>query len=427
MEAIIKILELKTENFARLKAVAIRPDTEAPVVQITGENQNGKTSVLRAIWTALQGKAVAPAVPIHKGAEQARIRLTLGTDEGVEATVTRSFAYGPTGDEYTSELKVELAGGKPVRVKPQALIDSWLGAITIDPLQFARAKPKEQFDALKGMVKGFDFEENTKARKAAFDKRTDVNRDAKQQRTLADKIVIPPGKVPAKEPDVSALAQQLEEALDHNSGIETRKARRAQARAEADGLMDQAEQLRARAATLEQQAKDIDAKLDAAEALPEPIDTTEISAKMANASADQRVWTAVLQRKQHEAAATAAESEATELSLEIDNLDAEKVEAIGAAKLPVPGLGLGDDMVLLNGLPFEQAGTAEKLRASIAIGMADDPTLRIMLVDEGSELDGKSMAIVREMASAADFQIWVARIEEDGKTGFVIVDGEVRA
>lgn len=415
----MKVIALKAENFARLKAVEIRPD--GPVVPITGANSNGKTSVLNAIWTALQGRTVATPVPVRKGAEQARIRLTLGTDDGIEAIVTRTFT-----DDGDTGLKVELADGKPVRVKPQAPIDSWLGAITIDPLQFARAKPKDQFDALKGMVKGFDFAANTKARTRAYDERTDVARVAKEQHTLADKIVLPPGKVPAEQPDVGALANLLREAMTHNAEIEARRSHRERARADADRMMDEAEQLRAKAATLEKQARDAIDKLETlAVPLPPPMDTVEISAKMATASADFQAWQAAQQRKKHEAAAEAADKLVTDLTATIKGLDEDKVEAIERAKLPVPGLGLGDDMVLLNGLPFEQAGTAEKLRASIAIGMADNPTLRIMLIDDGSEMDSKSMKLVTDLAREHDYQLWIVRVSDGGGVGFTIENGEV--
>jgi recombinational DNA repair ATPase RecF len=59
----LHIVELRSENFARLRAVAIRPD--GPVVQITGRNAQGKTSVLNSIWTCLKGRAVAPPQPIR--------------------------------------------------------------------------------------------------------------------------------------------------------------------------------------------------------------------------------------------------------------------------------------------------------------------------------------------------------------------------
>lgn len=415
----MKILELKAENFARLRAVEIRPDGH--LVQVTGENSNGKTSVLNSIWTALKGRAVAPPVPVRKGAEEARIRLTLGGEHGVDATVTRTFG----ADDQASSLKVELAGGKRVQVKPQALIDGWLGSITIDPLKFARSPAREQFDVLKRMVPGVDFDELAATRKRLFDQRTDVNRRAKEMRTLADKIVLPPGKVPAQEPDLGVLSATLREALAGNSKVAQQRDERVRMLREAEGWADEAETLRARAAGLDKRASEQLGRIEKMPPLAAVVDTTEITERMESAQQDHRTWAMAQQRKEHQKAADAAEAAVKTMTDEIGDLDASKVAAIAKAKLPVKGLSLGDDMVLLNGLPFEQAGTAEKLRTSIAIGMADNPTLRVMLIDEGSELDKKSTAIVQEMAKQHDYQIWMARVEDGGKTGFVIVDGEV--
>ena len=48
----MKILTLTAENFMRLAAVEITPDGN--MVQITGRNGMGKSSVLNAIWAAIE-------------------------------------------------------------------------------------------------------------------------------------------------------------------------------------------------------------------------------------------------------------------------------------------------------------------------------------------------------------------------------------
>jgi recombinational DNA repair ATPase RecF len=44
----LKIYKLTAENFKRLKAVSIEPQTD--VVAVTGRNEQGKSSTLDAIW-----------------------------------------------------------------------------------------------------------------------------------------------------------------------------------------------------------------------------------------------------------------------------------------------------------------------------------------------------------------------------------------
>ena len=52
----MQIVELRAENVKRLSAVTIRPT--GPVVEITGKNEAGKSSVLDSIWMALGGAEV---------------------------------------------------------------------------------------------------------------------------------------------------------------------------------------------------------------------------------------------------------------------------------------------------------------------------------------------------------------------------------
>ena len=57
----MKIIALQAENLKRLVAVDIRPDGN--LVQITGKNGAGKTSVLDAIWWCLAGTSHIQAAP----------------------------------------------------------------------------------------------------------------------------------------------------------------------------------------------------------------------------------------------------------------------------------------------------------------------------------------------------------------------------
>ncbi len=94
------------------------------------------------------------------------------------------------------------------------------------------------------------------------------------------------------------------------------------------------------------------------------------------------------------------------------------------AKFPIDGLAFGDVGVLYNGLPFEQASTAIKLRTSVAIGLALNPTVKVLLVHEGAFLDEDNLRLVGEMADAADAQVWIERVGTQG-VGVVIEDGQV--
>ena len=72
----MKIVQLRAENVKRLIAVEITP--EGNVIEITGKNGAGKTSVLDSIWWALAGNRTHQAVPVRQGETEAVISLDLG-------------------------------------------------------------------------------------------------------------------------------------------------------------------------------------------------------------------------------------------------------------------------------------------------------------------------------------------------------------
>jgi hypothetical protein len=136
----MRIISLQVDNFMRIKAVSIRPDKS--LVEIRGKNEQGKSSLLNAMWAALAGKAAIPPVPIRKGEETASIRLDLGT-----LKIVRKFKLTEAG-EYTTSLTVESDEGARF-TKPQDVLNSLVGELSFDPLEFKRMKPKEQAEALK--------------------------------------------------------------------------------------------------------------------------------------------------------------------------------------------------------------------------------------------------------------------------------------
>lgn len=115
------------------------------------------------------------------------------------------------------------------------------------------------------------------------------------------------------------------------------------------------------------------------------------------------------------------------LTKAIDDREAAKQKAIAEAKLPIEGMTFGDGQIMLDGSPFDQASDAQKLRASVAIGMANNPRLHVMRVRDGSLLDEDALKILGEMAEANDFQVWLEAVDSTGKVGIVIEDGAVKS
>ena len=79
------------------------------------------------------------------------------------------------------------------------------------------------------------------------------------------------------------------------------------------------------------------------------------------------------------------------------------------------------------GVPFSQASSAEQIRVSLGMAMALNPSLRVVRILDGSLLDADALAAIRDMAIAADFQVWIERVGDADAGAVIIEDGQVRA
>jgi DNA repair exonuclease SbcCD ATPase subunit len=463
----VKIVSLTAENIKKLTAVHIKPNGN--LVEITGKNGQGKSSVLDAIWWAITGTGNVQQQPIRKGEARATIKLDLG-----EIIITRTFTRKDDTD-YTTSLSVRGADGSSFK-SPQAVLDGLAGALAFDPLRFDRMTSKEQFNALRVFVPGIDFEKVDAQNRGDYERRTEVNRLWKQAQASADMISVPAG-TPEEPIDEQALTDELRAAGVLNQDVERRKGLRAQAAKDVETYRDQAQRtldkivpelaqiearskgeisnieeqiaaltrqrdtaiaqlgldlrrvearLRDEAAEFTRQADELQGRLTEAEPLPELVDTDAIARRMNEARVINANVERVRQKAVHMATAKKYEGEAEQLTQSMDARNQAKRAAIAAAKMPVPGLDFGDGVVLLNGVPFEQASDAERLRASVAIAMAANPKLRVIRIRDGSLLDEDAMKVLEQIAIERDFQVWIERVDSSGQVGFVLEDGHVR-
>jgi energy-coupling factor transporter ATP-binding protein EcfA2 len=425
----MKILSLQAENIKRLVAVEIRPD--GALIQITGRNGAGKTSVLDSIWWALDGAKNIQVSPIRAGAKTAHVRLDLG-----EVIVTRKFRR--QGDElFTTTLTVENADGARFG-EPQKMLNSLIGALSFDPLAFTRLDPKNQLEALKGLVPGVDWKATETANEKDRAKRTEINREVASLRARADAINVP-GDAPSAI-DTDALIAKLDDAAQHNAEIERRKSDHDRLRSSHAQLTTVIEQRRKRIGELHEEIGRLEAAIETETAgarginerlnsLPQPanpIDTAEVRRQLQDAKAINVAAASAAEKKRLSEQALAEEVKSGHLTKAIKDRAEAVAAAIASAELPVQGLGFGDGYVTLNGLPFAQASDAEQLRTSIALAMAMNPKLKVLRIRDGSLLDENGLRLVAEMAELHDFQVWVERVDTSGKIGVVIEDGSVR-
>jgi hypothetical protein len=420
----MRVIGLRAENFKKIKVVDITPNEF--VNRISGANGSGKTSVLDAIEVCLRGTRNVPSKPVRKGAQKAIIEIDLG-----EWIVRRTFTEGGSKNGF---LTVEPKDGKSRLQGPQEFLNKLVGPNSFDPLEFIRMEADRQFETLYKIVlpdvdpKSLDIEKNPD-----YLKRRELKKEIKALETRRDAIQIP-DNLPMEKRDEAKLLKELGEVGEHNARIEREKNQRAQISRNQEELLWANNQLREQIERLQKELKqgvsDYDRTsriIEKWEPLAEPKNAEHYTeaitqARILNAAIDRRGQRDELQKE-----IDAIVKRVDKISDELDELEAKQTKAIEEAKFPIPGLAFGNHEVIFEGIPFSQVSNADQIRASVAIGMADNPELRVMRIKDGSLLDQASMKVIADMCVEQDFQLYIEVVDTSGDVGVYLEEGEVKA
>lgn len=410
------IISLAGDNFKRLRAVRIHAEG-VKLMEVAGQNAQGKTSVLDLIWAVLGGKKASPEKPIRDGALRAEGTIDLGVIK-----VTRRW----TTNENSS-IVVESGDGVPMR-SPQEVLNKLVGLLTFDPLAFAR-NVSEQAPTLRAIA-GLDFAQLDAKHQEAYDKRTVLNREIKQ--LDAQLTGTPVVAAPDQETSIADLVAKMNAANQEKNANDKKRAGLADLKNRRIAAQKGIDDLRERLAHLEEQQRQLTEHIEGAEfdvvGLKDP-NVAEISAQMQNLEASNVKVRQKLARRDLEARAREKVDAVRGLEKTIDDVKEQKRAQLAAAKFPIDGLSVDGDIVTFNEQPFSQASQAEQIRVSLAIGAALNPKLRVLLVREGSLLDKNALAEVERWAAANDIQVWMERVGDQlaTATGVIIEDGEIKA
>lgn len=395
----MKIIALEVENIKHLRVVNIKPD--GSLIVVGGDNAQGKTCVLDSIEYALHGAGTIPAKPIRTGQKKARVVLDLG-----DIIVTRTFTAKGTN------LTVRNKDGATF-ASPQAMLDKLVGALTFDPLEFSKMDARKQTEVLKQLV-GLDFDKVNAKHKSLFDQRTIVNRNGKKLKAQLDGMTKHDG-VPDTEVSVQELGTKYRDALEHNQKIARDR----------DTLLteeNELKQLEKRVAVLKKSIKQ--RKKDLGEV--EEIDAEAIHKQMADA---EKINLQVRENKEYnelDQELIELREQSGSLTTQMTKITEKKAADLANTKFPIKGLAIDDDGVAFEGIPFVQCSAAQRIRISVAIGLAMNPKLRVLLIREGSLLDAKNLAMVAKMADKAGAQIWIERVSKGKECQVIIENGEIK-
>ena len=453
------IKKLQLSNFQVIKDFDATFDGN--VYFITGDNELGKSTLLKAIGALLTGERDDV---LRKGEAKGFAKMVIG-DDGEEYEVSLSFTEAnPRG---TLSIKQKTTGMQSNNV---SMLQRIFGYQDFDAVEFSRwsetaegrrkqiavvkallpAEIKDRIDAIDAEV------ENLKA------ERTGVNRDVKTLTSICSeaKRKLEPGDEnkyisPIEVEDLmreqannaaliekaksvrAALAQRVQqlseipgrialanEDLEKRRAIISQKVQDALAvyeKAMADAkLMD--EELKTThercLAQIEEERKDYEMRKANAEKWlaqyeennPENANITE---RLAEASDHNKKFTLVQDYKIKDADLQKAVEKAKKMDDCITTLGAERAELIANAKLPIKGLTFSYDGLELNGVPFipGKVSDSQIMEVAAKLVIVSNPNVKVFRIARGESLGAKRLENIVAIAKKYGYQGFIEQVE----------------
>ena len=432
----MKILSYQVHNILKVSDLDLSMNGRN-LVLIGGSNGQGKTSAIKALLMALCGKSGMnwPDIVLKEGETEGSVVVELSGDSELHDlsgfTVELIVTKERDGSIKQKINVIDSTGDKAP--EPRTLLKRLYNLRGFDPLAFEKSKPKDRLVILRDLL-GLSFEDLDDRRATAYASRTVTNTEGTRKKAQLDSLKSQfnaPDDLPNEPLSVSDMVDQLREAEAHNTGIANQKAslesllkKESAFKLEESKLKERLAEIDEARIKLDHAISDIEVTLSKAK----PIDTAPIQESIKNAGEINKMIDTKLQIDSLSEELERLRAVSKSYSDEISQVDEEKQERIQNAKFPLPNLSLDDSGVLLDGLPFEQASKAQRVVASVKIGMAMNPKLRLLVCEDGNDLDDATMQALSDTLKDNDFQMlleYVTRSPEDeSKCAVVFTDGQ---
>lgn len=472
----IKKIELL--NFQVIKA--FNADFDGNVYFITGDNELGKSTLLKAIGALLTGNRDAV---LRNGEDKGFAKMVVG-DDGEEYDVELRFTKAnPRG---TLSIKQKTTGMRSDNV---SMLQKVFGYTDFDAVEFSRWSEtaegrRKQIEVVKSLLP-----EKVRNRIAEIDKevitvkdkRKDANAEVKTYTTIcanAEKQLKPGDvKTYAEKKDITALMEEQNEnarliekaktvrqtrqqrieqlaaiperikqaeatrktdieSIDNDLAAEEKEVARIIAEAKAR-LAKAKESAKANKEAIEKDFKETldiigndkadferrkanaDKWLEEYEKNnPENLDTAE---QLKKAEEHNRINSLVVDYQTKKKAKEAAEKTARKYDDKLGELAKERETLIATSKLPIAGLSFTDDGLELNGVPFVAGKVSDSQIMEVAAKLiiASNPTVKVFRIARGESLGAKRLQSLIELARKEGYQGFIEEVKR-GQTDLVV-------
>lgn len=420
---------------------------------VTGDNELGKSTLLKAIGIMLTGERDEV---LRNGTDKGFAKMIVG-DDGEEFDVELKFTEkNPRG---TLTIKQKSSGMQTDNV---TMLQKIFGYQDFDAVEFARWSEtaegrRKQIAVVKSLLPADTIKEIEEIDSKVSDlksERTGVNRDVKTYGTLADnakrlcpndlenyakpidiadlmerqkqnaqliekaKSVRQSKEQRAKE--LSAISSRIEDAReiynntlqDIDTGVEDAKRAYEQAIESAKVLRENAQKnLDSRLEDIEADRQDLQRRLDNCNNWlaeydknnPENDDTEKL---LNEAKVHNDRFNAIQQYQEKKKQYDEVKAKADRMDSELEELQAKRNTIINHAELPVEGLSFTEDGLTLNGIPFADGhvSDSQKMELACKLIIAANPNIRIFRIARGESLGAKRLQAIIDIAKKNDFQ-----------------------
>lgn len=461
----IKRLELL--NFQVIEK--FEADFDGNVYFVTGDNELGKSTLLKAIGALLTGQRDDV---LRNGASKGFAKMVVG-DDGEEYDVQLSFTEAnPRG---TLTIKQKTTGMATNNV---SMLQRIFGYQDFDAVEFSRWSEtaegrRKQIAVVKSLLpekvrnRIAEIDETVTTMKA---ERTGINRDVKTFAALYESIEkqLDPGDVEKYDAPVDVtelmerqktnaqliekaksvramLAQRIDQIAAIPGRIEAEKAKAVETSkvyadkvAAAKAAYEQAvaeqraaetkiaETYKAIVAGIESEKADLENRKANAEDWLKRYEAknpekTDVPALLADAEDHNKRYNLVCQFKEKKQQYEAVKAKAEKMDSDIDKLASERAGLIASAELPIDGLSFTDDGLTLNGVPFVPGKVSDSQTMEIAakLVIASNPKVKVFRIARGESLGQKRLETIIDIARRNGFQGFIEQVQR-GQTEMMV-------
>lgn len=419
----ITIHSLELENVKRVHHVQLEPKQEGLTI-IGGKNSQGKTSILDAIAWALGGDKFRPATPQNdESPTPPRLKVELSNGLIVERKGTKSALYitDPTGKK---------AG--------QTLLDSFVEKLAIDLPKFLDSSDKEKANTLLQIIGvGEQLEEFEKEESRLYNERLLAGRVADSKKHHAEEMGAYYEEVPEEPISPAELIKQQSEILRKNAENQRMRdeaknlaTEYQMTRSKLDELLEKQKELTALIKRTDEKTQELKVKLKIARSNAEELQdesTEELENNLANIEEINKKITFNKTKRRADEEAEEARASYDDLTLQIEQVRADKRDLLNGADLPLEGLSVEEGALTYKGHTWKDMSASEQLRVAVAIVRKLKPECGFVLLDKLEQFDLDTLTDFGLWAEEQGLQIIATRVTTGPECQLIIEDGYAKA